>query len=131
LIFLKLVHEKRIRLGEPDSLLLAAEQTLQRVMSASQGKRHQKFQNRNAQGVPLLTSYDPVLKNVEVIMRRKDEYRQLANSVRKRAGDEESAVMRAQWEILAGTYVQLADQSAKSRRPKKIDDTGTYEELNF
>ena len=64
-------------------------------------------------------------------MRREDEYRQLANSVRKRPGDEESAVMRAQWEILAGTYVPLADQSAKSPRPKKIDDTGTFEELNF
>jgi hypothetical protein len=32
-------------------------------------------------------------------MRREDEHRQLANSVRKRAGDEESAVMKAQWEI--------------------------------
>ena len=62
-------------------------------------------------------------------MRREDEYRQLANSVRKRAGDEESAVMRAQWEILAGTYVRLADQSAKTRQPKKIDDTGY--ELNL
>ena len=63
-------------------------------------------------------------------MRREDEYRQLANSVRKRAGDEESALMRAQWEILAGTYVRLADQSAKSSEPKKIDDTGTYGEPN-
>jgi hypothetical protein len=59
-------------------------------------------------------------------MRREDEYRQLANGVRKRAGDEESALMRAQWEILAGTYVRIADQSAKNRRPKKADDTGTY-----
>ncbi|MGB7701991.1 MAG: hypothetical protein WA754_07440 [Pseudolabrys sp.] len=59
-------------------------------------------------------------------MRREDEYRQLANSVRERAGDEESALLRAQWEILAGTYVRLADQSAKTRQPKKIDDTGTY-----
>ena len=64
-------------------------------------------------------------------MRREDEYRELANSVRKRAGDEESAVVRAQWEILAGTYVRLADQSAKTRQPKKIDDTGTYGEPNF
>ena len=54
-------------------------------------------------------------------MRREDEYRQMANSVRKRASDEESAVMRAQWEILAGTYVRLADQSAETRQPKKID----------
>ena len=62
-------------------------------------------------------------------MRREDEYRQLANSVRKRAGDEESALMSAQWEILAATYVQLADQSATmindARQSKKIDDTGT------
>ena len=64
-------------------------------------------------------------------MRREDEYRQLAKSVRKRAGDEESAVMRAQWEILAGTYVCLADQSAKTRQPKRTDDTGTHGDLNF
>ena len=47
-------------------------------------------------------------------MWREDEYRQLANNVRKRAGDEESAVMRAQWEILACTYVRLrTHQSSK------------------
>jgi hypothetical protein len=63
-------------------------------------------------------------------MRREDEYRELANGVRKRAGDEESALIRAQWEILAGTYVRLAEQSTQGRRPKKIDDTGTYEELS-
>jgi len=64
-------------------------------------------------------------------MRREDEYTHLANNVRKRAGDEESAVMKAQWEILSGTYVRLSDQWAQRRRPKKIDDTGTYDELNF
>jgi hypothetical protein len=32
----------------------------------------------------------------------------------------ENAQLRAQWEILAATYVQLADQS------KKIDDTGAH-----
>ena len=58
-------------------------------------------------------------------------YRQLANNVRKRAGDEESALMRAQWEILAGTYVRLADQSVQGRRPKKIDDTGTYDQIEL
>jgi hypothetical protein len=35
----------------------------------------------------------------------KDEYRQLATSVRKCAGHEDNAMMRAQWKILAGTYV--------------------------
>jgi len=64
-------------------------------------------------------------------MRWEDEYRQLATSVRKRAGDEENALMRAQWEILAGTYVRLADQSAKSCQPTKIDDTGAYGNPNF
>ncbi len=53
-------------------------------------------------------------------MRREDEYRYLADSARRRGGEEKSALLRAQWEILAATYVQLADQS------KKIDDTGTY-----
>ena len=52
-------------------------------------------------------------------MRREDEYRQLANSVRERAGDEESALLRAQSEILAGAYVRLADQSAKTRQPNR------------
>jgi hypothetical protein len=53
-------------------------------------------------------------------MRREDECRQLANSVRRRAAEEKTALLRAQWEILVGTYIQLADQS------KKIDDTGTF-----
>jgi len=55
-------------------------------------------------------------------MRRGDEYRLLTNSVRKRVGDEESAVMSA-----VGNF----GGSAKNPRPKKIDDTGTYDELNF
>ena len=53
-------------------------------------------------------------------MHREKEYKHLAQNARKRAGDEENAQLRAQWEILAITYVHLADQS------KKIDDTGRY-----
>jgi hypothetical protein len=53
-------------------------------------------------------------------MHREKEYKHLAQNARQRAGDEENAQLRAQWEILATTYVHLADQS------KKIDDTGTY-----
>ena len=53
-------------------------------------------------------------------MRREDEYRQLADSARRRGCEEQNAQLRAQWEILATTYVRLADQS------NKIDDTGTY-----
>ena len=53
-------------------------------------------------------------------MHRKNEYKHLAHLTRKRAWEEQNAQLRAQWESLATTYVQLANQS------KKIDDTGTY-----
>ena len=53
-------------------------------------------------------------------MHREDEYKHLAKSTRKRGCEEQNALLRAQWEILAATYVRLADQS------KKVDDTGTY-----
>ena len=53
-------------------------------------------------------------------MHREHEYKHLAHRTRKRAGEEENAQLRAQWEILAATYVQLAEQS------KKIDDTGAH-----
>ena len=43
-----------------------------------------------------------------------------ATPVEVRGGEEQNARRRAQWEILAATYVRLADQS------KKVDDTGTY-----
>ena len=56
-------------------------------------------------------------------MRRENEYKQLAERTRKRGCEEQNAQLRAQWEILAMTYVQLADQS------KKIDDTGTYDRI--
>ncbi|MGA8751350.1 MAG: hypothetical protein WB563_21395 [Pseudolabrys sp.] len=53
-------------------------------------------------------------------MHREQEYKHLADNARKRGGEEQNAQLRAQWEILAATYLQLADQS------KKINDTGTY-----
>jgi hypothetical protein len=57
-------------------------------------------------------------------MHREDEYKQLANNARERGGEEQNAQFRAQWEILAATYVRLADQSKK-----KINDTATYYDL--
>ena len=54
-------------------------------------------------------------------MHRDDEYKLLAKSTRQRGCEKQNALLRAQWEILAATYVQLADQS------KKIDDTGVYD----
>ena len=53
-------------------------------------------------------------------MHREQEYKHLADNAQKRGGEEQNAQLRAQWEILGATYLQLADQS------KKIDDTGTY-----
>ena len=52
-------------------------------------------------------------------MKREQEYRQLARSVLKRASEEESAVLRAQWEILGARYSELADQS------KRVDENNT------
>ena len=51
-------------------------------------------------------------------MRREEEYRQLANDVWKRASEEQSAQLRAQWEILAASYTELAQS-------KKIDENDT------
>ena len=46
-------------------------------------------------------------------MHREDEYKHLAKSPRQRGCEEQNALLRAQWEILAATYVRLADQSKK------------------
>ena len=59
-------------------------------------------------------------------MKRHEEYTHLKISVLKRAGEETRAVLRAQWEILAKTYEQLAHHSTKKEGLKKVDDTGTF-----
>jgi hypothetical protein len=46
-------------------------------------------------------------------MKREDEYRQLASDILQRASEEQGAILRAQWEILSASYVELADQSKK------------------
>jgi hypothetical protein len=46
-------------------------------------------------------------------MKREDEYRQLASDILQRASEEQSAVLRAQWEILSASYRELAGQSKK------------------
>jgi len=53
-------------------------------------------------------------------MHRDDEYKLLAKSTRQRGCEKQNALLRAQWEILASTYVRPANQS------KKVDDSGTY-----
>jgi len=47
-------------------------------------------------------------------MKREDEYRQLARDVLRRASEEESAQLTAQWEILGARYMELASQSNNS-----------------
>jgi hypothetical protein len=44
-------------------------------------------------------------------MNREDEYRQLASDILQRASEEQSAILRAQWEILSASYIELAGQS--------------------
>jgi len=39
-------------------------------------------------------------------MKREDEYRQSANDVLRRASEEQSAQLKAQWEILGARYCQ-------------------------
>ena len=46
-------------------------------------------------------------------MHREHEYKHLADSTRMRGCEEQNALLRAQWEILAATYVRLADQSSQ------------------
>ena len=44
-------------------------------------------------------------------MSRAEQYMTLAAEVRAKAASEESPVLKAEWEILAETYVRLAEQS--------------------
>ena len=46
-------------------------------------------------------------------MKREEEYRQLASDILQRASEEQSAILRAQWEILSVSYMELAGQSKK------------------
>jgi hypothetical protein len=53
-------------------------------------------------------------------MNREQEYRLLADDAFKRAVEEESAQLVAQWKILGARYLELADQS------KNIDMNDTF-----
>ena len=46
-------------------------------------------------------------------MKREDEYRQSASDILQRASEEQSAILRAQWEILSASYIELAGQKSK------------------
>jgi hypothetical protein len=49
-------------------------------------------------------------------MTRAEEYRHLARKVRTRAANEESPILRAEWESLAEGYVRLAEQTEASEQ---------------
>ena len=49
-------------------------------------------------------------------MTRAEEYRHLANKVRARAFEEESPILRAEWETLAESYVRLAEQTDETEQ---------------
>ena len=46
-------------------------------------------------------------------MKREEEYRQLASDILQRAAEEQSAILRAQMEILSASYMELGGQSKK------------------
>ena len=55
-------------------------------------------------------------------MTRAEEYRHLANKVRTRAFEEESPILRSEWETLAESYVRLAEQTDETEELDLIDD---------
>ena len=62
-------------------------------------------------------------------MEREKEYRQLADDVLKRASKEQSALMKAQWEILGARYTNLAEQSKKVAENTTIYDPIPWERM--
>jgi uncharacterized protein (DUF1810 family) len=55
-------------------------------------------------------------------MNREQLYRQLANDVFRRAAEEENALLMAQWKILGGRYLELADQVNESDEKDPVYD---------
>jgi len=62
-------------------------------------------------------------------MKREKEYRRLTDGVLKRASREQSALMKAQWEILGARYTKLAEQSKKVDENTTIYDPITRERM--
>jgi hypothetical protein len=55
-------------------------------------------------------------------MTRAEEYRHLAQKVRARASREQSPLLKAEWEHLAESYIQLAKQTEENDRLDPIWD---------
>ena len=58
-------------------------------------------------------------------MKREEEYRQLANDTLQRDFEEQSAILRAQWEILSASSTEVADQSKKVEEISMTRSRGT------
>jgi hypothetical protein len=69
---------------------------------------------RNPDIYPSVTGTRSTFLWPEVSMKREDEYRQLARDVLRRASEEQSAQVRAQWEILGARYMERTTQAKKS-----------------
>ena len=54
-------------------------------------------------------------------MSRTEQYLNLAAEVRARAEQEDSPILKAEWENLAETYVRLAEQSEGARNASTYD----------
>ena len=55
-------------------------------------------------------------------MSREGEYRQLADDMFRRAANEESAQLEAQWKILGTKYVAIAEQSPEADEKNALYD---------
>ena len=55
-------------------------------------------------------------------MSREEEYRQLADDMFRRAANEESAQLEAQWKILGAKYVAIAEQSPEADEKNALYD---------
>ena len=53
-------------------------------------------------------------------MHREDEYNHLAKSTRQRGGEEQNALLRAQWEILPPPTCDLQINQRRSMTPARI-----------
>jgi len=62
-------------------------------------------------------------------MKRGKEYIKLTDGVLKGASKEQSALMKAQWEILGARYTKLAEQSKKVDENTTIYDPITRERM--
>lgn len=60
-------------------------------------------------------------------MNREKVYTQLANDVFRRAAEEESAQLIAQWKILGSRYLELADQANELGEKDPVFDTTPWD----